>query len=269
MNHTELKDLLDKVEDVALKARQLVLREREKLDALQIDEKGNQNLVTKVDKMSEELLVSELSKLLPNSDFIAEEGTADQSDGSDYLWIIDPIDGTTNFVHGLPVYSISIALQEKGETVIALVYHISNDELFTAYKGGGTCRNHRKVSVSSAQMLKNSLVATGFPYDPEQHLPKFMELYSELLYSTRGLRRLGSAAIDMAYVACGYFDAFYEMGLKPWDIAAGALLIQEAGGKVSTFTGDDDFLHAGRLACSNGSVHDELITRIKPYIGSV
>ncbi|TXC82178.1 inositol monophosphatase [Luteibaculum oceani] len=251
-----LHTLLGKVEFVAQKAGELIEDAAINRDFL-IESKSFNNLVTEVDKKTEERLVSQLGKLLPEAGFIAEEeSVAKQS--ADYQWIIDPIDGTTNFVHGLPLYCISIALAFKSEIILGVIYNPINKELFSAYKGGGAYLNNRPIQVSKAEKMEHSLFATGFPYDDFEREKQYMEILNKLMHNSRGLRRLGSAAIDLAYVACGRFDAFYEYGLNPWDVAAGIIIVKEAGGKISDFKGGNDFLFGEEIIASNGTIHNEL-----------
>lgn len=238
--------------------------EKEKSAAnVDVDLKFLNNLVTNVDKGSEERLVEGLSLLLPEAGFIAEEGTSDKK-GDVYNWIIDPIDGTTNFIHGIPVYAISIALYENNQPVIGVVYDVARKECFKAFKGSGLLINNNVSKVSSTDKVQNSLVATGFPYHNFDRFKGYLETFEFFARNTRGIRRAGAAAIDLAYVAAGRFDMFFEYALNPWDIAAGAFLIQEAGGKVSDFSLGDTYHSGVEIAASNGILHEELIKACKP-----
>ncbi len=227
-----------------------------------VETKGRNDFVTEVDKASEKKLVETLGQLLPEAGFIAEENTSNK-EGNTYNWIIDPIDGTTNFIHGLYPYAISIALQENDRIVAGVVYEIGMDECFHAWKGGPALLNGTEIHVSKTSAVADSLIATGFPFTNYSRINNFMETLDYFMKNSHGLRRLGSAAADLAYVACGRFDAFYEYNLKPWDVAAGAFIIQQAGGKVSDFKGGDNFLHGGEIVAANGSIFQEMKDVIK------
>jgi myo-inositol-1(or 4)-monophosphatase len=227
-----------------------------------IEIKGLNSFVTYVDKESEKRLVEELSVIIPGSTFIAEEGTVEQSRG-EYTWIIDPLDGTTNYIHHLPVYSVSIALMHNDELVIGIVYEINSNECFYAWKGGGAFLNEQRIRVSQRNSLEQSLMATGFPYHDYSQLNNYMKLLRESMQKTRGIRRMGSAAVDLAYVACGRFDGFFEYGLKPWDVAAGALIVKESGGLVSNFSGGNDFLFKEEIVACNNLIHKEFSALVK------
>jgi len=228
-------------------------KNREKLE---IEVKGEHNFVTQVDKEAEQILVTGLSNLLPEAGFIAEEGTSSKK-GENYNWVIDPIDGTTNFIHGVTPFAISVGLVRDEEIIAGVVYEFGLNEYFYAWKGGGAWRNGERIHVSKANTVEHSLIATGFPYTDFTYLEEFMESIRYFMAHSHGLRRLGSAATDIAYVACGRYDGFYEYGLNPWDIAAGILLVQEAGGEVSDFTGKENPLFKEDIVCSNGLIHKE------------
>ncbi|MGM0375909.1 MAG: inositol monophosphatase family protein [Bacteroidota bacterium] len=227
-----------------------------------VETKGRNDFVTEIDKASEEKLVKALGRLLPEAGFIAEENTSDK-EGNTYNWIIDPIDGTTNFIHGLYPYAISIALQENDQIVAGVVYEIGMDECFYAWKGGPALLNGTEIKVSETSAVADSLIATGFPYTNHSLINNFMETLDFFMKHSHGLRRLGSAAADLAYVACGRFDAFYEYNLKPWDVAAGAFIIQQAGGKVCDFRGGDNYLYGGEIVTANGIMFQEMKDVIK------
>jgi myo-inositol-1(or 4)-monophosphatase len=239
--------------------------ERERFSEADVESKSLNNLVSYVDKGAEQRLVDGLSKLLPGSGFIAEEGTGTRAANDN--WIIDPLDGTTNFVHGIPCYCISVGLQRDGEMVVGVVLEVTRDECFTAWKGGGAFLNGTPIRVSQRSSLQESLLATGFPYDDFGRETQYMELLKALMHKSRGIRRLGSAAADLAYVACGRFEAFYEYGLNPWDVAAGALLVQEASGRVTDFRNGDHWLTGEEIVASNGAVHQQLIGPIGKFFG--
>lgn len=240
-----------------VKGAAVYVRERhEQRDGLAIEEKGRQNFVTEVDKETEKILVAGLSELLPEAGFIAEEGTSNKR-GERYNWVIDPVDGTTNFIHGVFPFAISVGLTEDGVVVAGIIYEFGLDELFYAWKDGGAWLNGTPISVSPVPVVGQALIATGFPYTNFKYLEQFMQSMDHFMKNSHGLRRLGSAATDIAYVACGRYDGFYEYGLHPWDISAGMLLVQEAGGTISDFAGDPDPLFAEHIICSNGKIFKE------------
>lgn len=258
-------DLVKTVEEVikvSRKAGGFIREESKKFSASSIEHKGFNDLVSYVDKEAESMIVAELSVLLPEAGFIAEEGTSDKK-GEQYNWVIDPLDGTTNFIHGLPVYAVSIALMQENEVVLGVVYEINRDECFFAVKNGGAYCNAQKISVSAAPTLSKSLIATGFPYYNFEQMPKYLSILNELMQKSHGLRRMGSAAVDLAYVACGRFEGFFEYNLNAWDVAAGILIVQEAGGKVTDFSGGNDAVFGRELVSSNNHIHHELLTEIK------
>jgi myo-inositol-1(or 4)-monophosphatase len=211
------------------------------------------------------MLVKKLSLLLPEAGFITEEGTSKKI-GLKYCWVIDPLDGTTNFLHGLPPYAISIALKEHDEVVAGVVYEVSGNEIFTSWKGGGAWLNGSKIHTSKAVLTADSLVATGFPYSDFSGIDSYMKCLAYFCKHTHGVRRLGSAAIDLAYVACGRFDAFYEYGLHEWDIAAGMLLVREAGGRVSDFSGNEKNLKGEEFVAANSLVFAEILEIVSKFM---
>lgn len=240
--------------------------ERCQFSSNKIESKTFNNLVSYVDKESERRFVLALNKLIPNSDILGEEGIDNVDLKSEYLWIIDPLDGTTNYIHGVPKYCTSVALQRNGETIIGVIYEPNSDECFYAYSGGGAFLNGNPINVTSTIDTKNSLLATGFPYDYFDALDQYLELLKFLMKNSRGIRRIGAAALDLCYVACGRFDAFFEMALQPWDVAAGAFIVSEAGGVTSDFTGGNDFIYGKTVLSTNGKVHNELLQSIKNFL---
>ncbi|MBN2237236.1 MAG: inositol monophosphatase [Bacteroidales bacterium] len=233
-----------------------LLQEIKTLKQSDVEEKGLHNLVTRVDKTAEKKIVDALDKLLPESGFIAEEGTSSKI-GKTYNWIVDPLDGTTNFIHGVPLYSVSIALKENDELVLGVIYEPNLDECFYTWKGAPSYLNGNEIRVSDIPDISHALFATGFPYHDYGQLEQFMKFFVYLMKNSRGVRRLGSAAVDLAYVACGRYDGFYEYGLNPWDVAAGILLVQNAGGKVYDFSGNDDYLFGKEIVSVNSFIADE------------
>jgi myo-inositol-1(or 4)-monophosphatase len=224
----------------------------------QIETKSLNSLVSYVDKKAEEMLVEGCMKILPEAGFITEEETIEKSADKEWLWIIDPLDGTTNFLHSLPFFSISVALQHRGKTVMGLVCEVNRRELFYAIKNEGAFLNGKKISCSSTEKLTDSLLATGFPYYDFGRREAYLKLLGELMPKSRGIRRLGSAALDLAYTACGRFDAFFEYSLAPWDVAAGAFIVEEAGGIVKDFTGGDNYLYGKEIIATNRGINKEM-----------
>lgn len=214
------------------------------------------SLVSYVDTGAEERLVEGLSKLLPEAGFLTEEETTEQGNAS-LRWIIDPLDGTTNFLHQLPCFSISVALEQRGQTLLGVVHEVNRSETFSARLGGGCYLNGQQVWVSERARLEEALIATGFPYYDFSLMERYFKTLAEFMQRTRGIRRFGSAAVDLAYVACGRFDAFFEHSLHPWDVAAGALLVQEAGGRVTDFSGGDNYLHGREIFASSGALFEQ------------
>lgn len=256
--------LCSKVIAVTRLTGNFIRKEAMAFDANAIEYKGLNDMVSYVDKNAEKQLVKNLSKILPGSGFITEEDTENVTDKT-YTWIIDPLDGTTNFIHGIPTYSVSIALYEDNMPVIGVVYEINRGEMFFTFKGGAAYLNNKEIHVSRNSNLSQSLLATGFPYYQFDKQPQYMELFTDMMQKCHGLRRIGSAAVDLAYVACGRFDAYFEYNLNSYDVAAGAYLVQQAGGNVMNFAGGDEFLATREMLATNGKVTDEILATIKKY----
>ena len=256
------KEICFRAMDVVKSAAAYIRERHGKRVSLEIEEKGRQNFVTEVDKHSERILVEGLSLLMPEAGFIAEEGTSSKR-GERYNWVIDPLDGTTNFIHGVFPFAISVALAEEDKVVAGIVYEFGLDEYFYTWKGGGAWLNGSQIRVSDVPRVDQALIATGFPYTNFKYLEQFMHSMDHFMKNSHGLRRLGSAATDMAYVACGRYDGFYEYGLHPWDMAAGILLVREAGGEVSDFAGQPDPLFGEHILCSNGRLSQEFQSDIR------
>ncbi len=233
-------------------------------DRSKVEKKGFNDLVSYVDKQAEVKLVAGLKQLVPEAGFIAEEGT-ENTKGERYNWIIDPLDGTTNFTHGLPIYCVSVGLMEDDKVVLGVIYDPNRDECFSAYKGGGAFCNDKPIRVSGAVALGDSLIATGFPYYDFKLMQQYLQIMSAFMNKSHGLRRLGSAALDLAYVACGRVEGFFEYNLNAWDVAAGVLLVQEAGGQVSTFSGTDEYVFGREVVASNTLVHTEMLQTITAH----
>jgi len=262
---TELKKLCKEIESAAREAAGFISKESEVFDINKTESKGHNNFVTYVDKKSERMLIKRLEELIPEAGFIAEEGTSSKR-GSRYNWVIDPLDGTTNFMHRVHPYAVSIGLQEENEIIAGVVQEIGGTETFTAWKGGGAWLNGNRIEVSATPNLSESLVATGFPYNLFDRLDPYMDLLKHLVRNTHGVRRLGSASIDLAYVACGRFECFFEYDLKPWDIAAGMLLVREAGGRFSDFSGNVSNLDGDETIAANDLVYNELLEVIQRFM---
>lgn len=254
----DLEMICHKVAEAARLAGSFIRDERKKFEQSEVIEKGQRNLVSYVDVTAEKIITEELKKILPAAGFLTEEETV--SKGNESLrWIIDPLDGTTNFIHNIPVYCVSIALAEKNELQVGVVYEINLDECFYAWKNGGAFLNGKKISVTTTPKLRNALCATGFPYEKFPLLDRYFSTLKFLFQNSHGIRRMGSAAIDLVYVACGRFDAFYEYQLNAWDVAAGALIVKEAGGIVSDFEGGEDYLFGKEIIASNGELYNEFL----------
>lgn len=259
-----LRNIQQEVIGISTEVAAFIQRECENFNTSHIEEKGKfNNLVSYVDKEAEKKLVRVLQKALPEAGFITEEGTVEQSKSHEYNWIIDPLDGTTNFMHGLPVYAISIGLVKNNKPILGVVYEVTRKECFHAIENEPAYCNDKIISVSAAKGLNESLLATGFPYYQFEKMDAYLGIIRTYLDKTHGIRRLGSAAIDLAYVACGRLDGFFEYNLNPWDVAAGTFIVQQAGGIVTDFKGGDDFLFGGELCCATTKIHAEMLQVIK------
>jgi myo-inositol-1(or 4)-monophosphatase len=261
----DLRDICIEIEKAARETSVFIQKESRGFDVTRTERKGFNDFVSYVDKGSEKMIIEKLSHLLPEAGFLAEEGTSNKT-GVKYCWVIDPLDGTTNFLHGLHPYAISIALKEFEEVVAGVVYEVSGNESFSAWKGGGAWLNGSRIHVSKADKLSDSLIATGFPYTDFNQLDAYMKCLTYFCRHTHGVRRLGSAATDLAYVACGRFEAFYEYGLQPWDIAAGMLLIREAGGRVSDFSGKEKNITGEEFVAANSAVFSEVLEIVSKFM---
>lgn len=237
-------------------------------DSETIEFKGLNDMVSYVDKTAEEILVDNLAQLIPGAGFTTEEDTIDTK-GNTYNWIIDPLDGTTNFIHGIPTYSISIALYEEDKPVLGIVYELNRGEMFHTFKDAPAYLNYKPIHVSRRNNLADSLLATGFPYYQFDKQAQYMQLLAELMQKTHGLRRIGSAAVDLAYVACGRFDAFFEYNLNSYDVAGGAYLVQQAGGRVMNFSGGDEFIERREILATNGLIDFSMLEAIGRHFNSL
>ncbi len=265
---------MDPMLNIAIKAARVaskvMLHNIERLDQLDIEQKGRADFVSEVDRQAEEIIIDTIDSAYPDHGILAEEsGISGDKDKSEHEWIIDPLDGTTNFLHGLPVYAVSIGLRVKGVLQTAVVYDPSRDELFSASKGKGAHLNDRRIRVSDTRTLSNALLATGFPYNEMKYLEPWLGSFKALVPHVAGIRRAGSAALDLAQVACGRYDGFWEFGLNPWDMAAGILLIQEAGGFSSDMKGGQDMLETGHIIAGNPKLFGKLQTLVKEHAKSL
>ncbi|MDR1225658.1 MAG: inositol monophosphatase [Prevotellaceae bacterium] len=249
---------------LARKTGNFLREERKQFSMNAVEVKGTNNFVSYVDKQAEKQIVDGLKNLLPEAGFIAEEGTA-QSNDERYRWVIDPLDGTTNFIHGLYPFAVSIALMDGEQAIIGVIYEVGLDECFYAWSGSKAYCNGSEITVSEAPAVKDSLIATGFPYTDFGKFEKYINSLQYLLKNSHGARRLGSAATDLAYVACGRCDSFYEYSLSPWDVAAGALIVQQAGGKVSDFAGGSSYIFGKEIVATNAKTYDEFMKIVKTY----
>ena len=250
----------------ARRAGSVINRGARDLDLLTVTTKGPKDFVSEVDRAAEATIVETLHATYPEHAILAEEGTAKGANAAaEYVWIIDPLDGTTNFLHGFPQYCVSIALQHKGQITQAVVYDPVRNDLFTATRGRGAFLNDRRIRVGRRQHLKDCLIGTGFPYRDGQHLDTYMLMLRAMTIEAAGIRRPGAAALDLAYVAAGCYDGFWEIGLNPWDVAAGSLLILEAGGLVGDFAGDPGYLYGGQVVAANPRIFAQMVNLLSPY----
>ncbi len=254
MELAQLNSILPKVIATAKKAGAFIRTERENFSSDKVEIKGLNDLVSYVDKTSEALIVKELQTIFAPAGFIVEENTL--SEKKEYNWIVDPLDGTTNFVHGINCYAVSIALEHQGEIILGVVYEVSRDECFYAVKNGGAFLNEKPIKVSENKTLNACLIATGFPIYNFDRIEPYLKTLEYLMRNTHGLRRIGAAAADLCYLACGRVDAFFEYNLNAWDVAAGALIVKESGGKISDFSIGNNWLFGKELIAANAQVFE-------------
>ncbi|HTE14587.1 MAG TPA: inositol monophosphatase family protein [Burkholderiales bacterium] len=251
----------------ARRAGAVINRASRNLDVLAVREKAANDYVSEVDKEAEQTIIRTLLEAYPKHSILAEESGATNTESkSEYQWIIDPLDGTTNFIHGFPQYAVSIALSHRGVITQAVVYDPCNNDLFTATRGVGAYLNDARIRVAKRLQLKTALVGTGFPFKEHKHIDAYLAMLRDIMQNSSGVRRAGSAALDLAYLAAGRLDAFWEIGLAPWDIAAGSLLITEAGGTVTDLQGNDQYLKSGNIVGGNIKLLDELLKRLAPHL---
>jgi myo-inositol-1(or 4)-monophosphatase len=250
----------------ARRAGNFINRSARDLDLLTITTKGPKDFVSEVDRTAEATIVETILDAYPDHAILAEEGTAKGANAdAENLWIIDPLDGTTNFLHGFPQYCVSIGLQHRGQITQAVIYDPVRNDLFTATRGRGAFLNDRRIRVSKRDHLRDCLIGTGFPFRDGSYLDTYLRMMKAMIEQTAGLRRPGAAALDLAYVAAGFYDGFWEVGLNPWDVAAGSLLVQEAGGLIGDLSGEGDFLHGGQVIAANPKVFAQMVTALAPF----
>lgn len=252
----------------ARKAGDIVLRYHNQIDLLTIENKATNDFVSEVDKAAEDAIIDELKYAFPQHSILGEENGEILGKNKDFVWIIDPLDGTTNYLHGFPQYAVSIALYEKNQATYGVVYDPFKEEMFTASKGYGAYLNDQRIRVSKAQGFDDSLIGTGFPFKAPQHLDCYLAMFKAIHPQVAGIRRAGSAALDLAYLAAGRLDGFWEIGLNKWDIAAGVLLIKEAGGYIGDFSGRDQYLETGNVVAGNEQVFKAILKTIYPHLGT-
>jgi len=266
MSSPNLHPMLNVAVKAARAAGAIINRAALDVEAVRISQKQVNDFVTEVDHASEATIIETLLTAYPHHAIWAEEsGKEHGAQGSDFVWIIDPLDGTTNFIHGFPVYCVSIALAVKGKVEQAVIYDPSRNDLFTATRGRGAYMNERRLRVSKRIDLRQCLISTGFPFRPGDNFNNYLRMMAEVMQRTAGLRRPGAAALDLAYVAAGFTDGFFETGLSPWDVAAGSLLVQEAGGLIGNFTGDSDFLEQKECVAGNPKIYGQLVAILGKY----
>ncbi len=248
----------------AREAGHLLLRYFNRMENIPVEEKQANDFVTEVDRASEQIIIRAIRKAYPDHAILAEE-SGDHA-GNDYQWIIDPLDGTTNYLHGFPQFSISIAVQHRGELVAAVVHDPLRDETFTAHKGGGAYLNEHRIRVSKRKDLHGALLGTGIPYRDQRFVDNYFGMMKALIRDAAGVRRPGSAALDFAWLAAGRIDGFWELGLARWDFAAGALLVQEAGGVVTDLSGGDRHFETGNVVAGNVKIHPVMLKTIRPFL---
>lgn len=262
MAEPDYKYLCEETCTIARRAGEFIAAERENFSFDKVEFKGAHNLVSYVDKQAETMVVAALRELLPEAGFITEEGTAEYR-GERFKWVIDPLDGTTNFVHGLPPYCVSLALMDGDEVVVGVVYEVTLREMFYAWKGSDAYMNGRKISVSSVDSMEHALVAVGFSYSAINNIDGYLDTVASYQLNTDGIRRLGSAAADIVYVACGRFDVFSQINLSPWDVAAGVLIAERAGARITDYTGGSDYIFGRQIVAATPKLYDEFMKTIK------
>jgi myo-inositol-1(or 4)-monophosphatase len=248
----------------ARSAGDLILRSSDNVSRLTVDQKGKNDYASEVDRMAEREIINIIKAAYPDHAILAEE--SGEHKGNDFVWVIDPLDGTTNFLHGFPQYAVSIALKHKGRLEVGVIYDPLRDELFTAKRGGGAMLNNRRLRVTNQNSLKGALLGTGFPFKTDKHLDAYVGMFKALTTECAGIRRAGSAALDLAYVAAGRLDGYWEIGIMEWDMAAGILIIKEAGGVVTDFSFNDKYMESGNVIVGSPKMHQLMYQLIEPHV---
>ena len=261
---------MDPMLNIAVRAARaagdIIVRAMNRVDLITVSPKGRNDFVSEIDRQSEREIVQTLLKAYPGHACLGEEGGLQGALKAEYIWVIDPLDGTTNFLHGFPQYAVSIALLHRGKPDKAVIYDPLRQELFTASRGGGANLDNRRIRVSKQNGMLGALLGTGIPYSDQSYIDAYLAMLKDLLKDAAGIRRAGSAALDLAYVAAGRLDGFWEIGLKPWDMAAGVLMIQEAGGIVTDLVGGDRFIDSGSVIAANPRLHSIISGLIEPHL---
>jgi myo-inositol-1(or 4)-monophosphatase len=259
--------MLNTAVKAARRAAAIINRASFDLDRVKVTEKGHKDFVTEVDQAAEQAIIDVLIGAYPDHAVLGEESgpSANLHDDNENVWIIDPLDGTTNFIHGFPQYCVSIALQQRGQITQAVVYDPTRNDLFTASKGGGAFLNEKRLRVTKRDKIGDALIGTGFMYRDKDGMDEYLKMFRVMTEASTGLRRAGAAALDLAYVAAGRLDGFFEKGLKPWDMAAGSLLITESGGIVGTFAGESDYLYKGNVIAGTPKVFGQMVNLLAPF----
>ena len=254
--------MLNTAVKAARKAGTIISRASRDVDLLKVESKRQNDFVTEVDRAAEAAIIAVLHEAYPNHSILAEESGASKGSQSEFVWIIDPLDGTTNFIHGVPQFAVSIGLRHKGVMTQGVVFDPVKNELFTATRGAGAYLNDKRMRVGKRDRINDALIGTGFPFSKIDLLERYIEMFRKVTLNCAGIRRPGAAALDLAYVAAGRFDGFWEMGLAPWDMAAGALLVQEAGGLVGDFAGNSDYMESGEIVAGSPKVFAQLLALV-------
>jgi myo-inositol-1(or 4)-monophosphatase len=262
--NSPMQPMLNIAVRAARSAGDLILRSADNVGRLHIDQKGKNDYASEVDRMAEREIINIIKAAYPEHAILAEE--SGEHKGNDFVWVIDPLDGTTNFLHGFPQYAVSIALKHKGKLEVGVVYDPLRDELFTAKRGGGAMLNNRRLRVTNQTSLKGALIGTGFPFKTDKHLDAYLGMFRALTTDCAGIRRAGAAALDLAYVAAGRLDGFWEIGVMEWDVAAGILLITEAGGVITDFSFNDNYLVSGNVIAGSPKMHQLMYQLIEPHV---
>ena len=264
----KIKFIMQPMLNIAIRAArsagEIILRSSDKAPHLLIDHKGKNDFATEVDRLAEREIISIIKSAYPEHAILAEE--SGEHDGNEFVWVIDPLDGTTNFIHGFPQYAVSIALKIKNRLEVGVVYDPLRDELFTARRGAGAMLNNRRLRVTNLSSMKGSLIGTGFPFKSPHHLDAYLEMFRAVTIDSAGIRRAGSAALDLAYLAAGRLDGFWEIELHEWDMAAGVLLVKEAGGVATDFSFNDGYLASGNIIAASPRMHQLLYQLISPHV---